>query len=379
MRIGVDASRAAYAVRTGTENYSLELVRALRALLQQEPGDDRLVLYTGRRLPPDLRPGDGCEVRQMAFPRLWTHVRLSLEMALSRPDVLFVPGHVIPLVHPRASVATIHDVGHLYYPDAYPVGQLRYLTWATRHNVRCAAHLMVDSEATKRDLAARFDVEPERMTVAYPGVSPQYFEPVSLATLNAVRQKYQLSGPYVLYVGTLQPRKNVERLVVAFAEAKRAAGFPERLVLAGRMGWLPEGILRALQEAGHQVTLAGYVPDEDLPGLYAGATAVVLPSLFEGFGMPLAEAMAAGTAVIGSTASSLPEVVGDAGLLVDPANTQELTDALIWVCTHPVERAALVGRGRERAVRFSWEAAARATLEVLRQVGERQRGLAVRW
>ena len=300
--------------------------------------------------------------------------------AANRPDVLFVPAHVIPLVHPAASVATIHDLGHLYFPDSYPASTLRYLDWATRHNIRSAAHLLADSEATKRDMVERMDVDPERVTVVYPGVSPVYFEPIQASARMQVRQKYRIDGPYLLYVGTLQPRKNVERLVEAYLIARREFHIEERLVLAGQLGWLPEGILGKLQSAGNQVTLAGYVPDEDLPALYAEATAVALPSLYEGFGMPLAEAMAVGTTVIGSTAGSLPEVVGDAGLIVEPVDTQEIAEALAWACGHQRERAVLAARGRVRAAGFSWEASGARALEVLRRVGQdTPPGLAVKW
>jgi glycosyltransferase involved in cell wall biosynthesis len=379
MRFGIDASRAAYTVRTGTENYSLELIRALLAALDDMRSPDRLVLYTGQRLPVDVMQSASAAVRQIPLPRLWTHLRLSAEMALHCPDVLFVPAHVIPVVHPKASVATIHDLGHLYFPEAYPKATLRYLDWATRHNVRCAAHLLADSQATKVDLVERMGVEPERVTVVYPGVARQFFEPVDPAAAAAVRQRYQLEGPYLLYVGTLQPRKNVERLIEAFALAKQRRQIEERLVLAGRIGWLPEGILQRLQQLGQQVTLAGYVPDEDLPALYSGATAVTLPSLYEGFGLPLAEAMATGAYVIGSTAGSLPEVVGDTGALVPPENTEELAEALAWACTHAEARVRLAELGRQRAARFNWGAAANDVLAVLRRVASQRRGLAVRW
>lgn len=379
MHIGIDASRAAVALRTGTENYSLYLIRAVVQALQMGPAGDRVTLYTAAPLPPELRADGALRVRRMPFPRLWTHLRLSAEMVVRPPDVLFVPAHVIPLVHPRASVATVHDVGHLYYPEAYPGTTLRYLEWSTRHNVKAAAHLLTDSHATKRDLIERYGVAEDAVTVVYPGIADRYFQPLNPEDAGAVRQKYGLDGPYLLYVGTLQPRKNVERLLEAFALARQRRAIDERLVLAGRMGWLPEGILRRLQTAGQHVTLAGYVPDDDLPALYAGATAVVLPSLFEGFGMPLAEAMAMGALAIGSTAASLPEVVGDAGLLVEPENTEEIAEALVWACTHPTERQALAARGRERARRFTWQAAAKTCLGVLRQVAAEHRGLALRW
>jgi glycosyltransferase involved in cell wall biosynthesis len=156
--------------------------------------------------------------------------------------------------------------------------------------------------------------------------------------------------------------------------AKQKARFPEKLVLAGRLGWLPEGILRRLESTGEAVTLAGYVPDEHLPALYAGASLFVLPSLFEGFGMPVLEAMACGAPVLAADTSSLPEVVGDAGALFDPLDTGGLAEALVWLCEHTGYREELRAKGFERAGRFTWEEAGRRTLAVLDRVGGMAQG-----
>ena len=369
------ASRAVSDQPTGTEHYSRELIRHLIQLAAGEDRDHSFVLYTSRNPLPGLVPaGAKAHLKVMPFPRLWTHLRLSWEMMRNPPDALLVPAHVIPLVHPRASVATIHDLGHLYFPEAYPKATLKYLAWSTKHNVKHAAHLLADSEATKRDIIQHFQVPDDRITVVYPGVSPQFSVDYAAADLTAVRAEYGIDGPYVLYVGTLQPRKNVERLIEAFALAKRTAGFPERLVLAGRMGWLPEGIMRRLKDLGEAVTLAGYVPETDLGALYAGATAFVLPSLFEGFGMPVIEAMASGTPVIAANAASLPEVAGDAALLFDPYSTDELAEALSRLCSDQDLRAELRARGRTRARTFTWELAAKRTLEVLERVSTERGG-----
>lgn len=369
MRIGIDASRAVARERTGTENYSLHLIAHMLQLSEEGESPRQFVLYYNQRPPRGLLPANGYQLRVMPFPRMWTHIRLSWEMLRRPPDVLFVPAHVIPLVHPKASVATIHDLGHLYFPETYTKGDLKYLTWATEHNVRSVAHLLADSEATKSDLTKHFSVDPQRVTVVYPGVSPLFQPEHYPLELTAIRNHFGIKGPYILYVGTLQPRKNVERLIEAFAKAKRAKRLKQQLVLAGRLGWLPEGVLRRLQEVEEAVTLAGYVPESYLPALYSGATAFVLPSLFEGFGLPVLEAMACGTPVIASDIPSLAEVVGDAGVLFSPQDTDELAETLVWVCEHREFREELRSKGFVRAKQFTWEEAARKTLEVLAQVG----------
>ncbi len=370
MNIGIDASRALRPQRTGTENYSLELIRHLLARAQDNGERHEFVLYTDRIPSPELfETLPGYRVQAMPFPRLWTHVRLSWEMATHPPDVLFVPAHVIPLLHPKKTVVTIHDLGHLYFPDAYPRRMRRYITWATRRNARVASHILADSEATKQDIIAKLGVSPERITVVYPGVSA-VFQPVTdPAALREVQQRYCLPPSYILHVGTLQPRKNVLRLLEAFALAKERSHLKETLVLAGRRGWLPDAIERRLTEMKDTVAMVGYVGDEDLPALYSGATAFMLPSLFEGFGMPALEAMACGTPVIVANTSSLPEVTGAAGILVDPLDVEAIARAMQQVCSEQELRQSLRFRGVAQAKKFTWDAAAEKTLRVLEMVG----------
>ena len=367
MRIGIDASRAVRPQRTGTENYSLELTRRLLARAEKMGRGHQFVLYTDRDIPPGTFC-HSCHIRSMPFPRLWTHGRLSWEMVRHAPDVLFVPAHVIPLVHPKRTVVTIHDLGHLYFPEAYPRRMWHYLNWATRRNARIATHILADSQATRQDIVRRLGVEPERVTVVYPGVGAAYRPVAGGAGARAVQQQHRLPARYILYVGTVQPRKNVLRLLEAYAMAKQQ-GLQEQLVLVGRWGWLPDAIRRRAQELGDAVTLTGYVADEHLPALYSGATAFVLPSLFEGFGMPALEAMACGAPVISANTSSLPEVVGDAGLLFDPLDVEGLARAMSQVCGDEELRESMRMRGLAQARKFTWAAAAEKTLEVLEMVG----------
>jgi len=211
MRIGIDASRATAARRTGTENYSLHLIRALLAL----DGPHEFRLYFNQPPPPDLFPVD-VEQRVIPFPRLWTHVRLSWEMARQAPDLLFVPSHVLPLIHPRRSVVTVHDLGYHYYPETHTLSQNLYLRASTRFNARAAARLVADSEATRRDLMRYYGTPGDKISVVYPGRDESLAPVRDAALLAAVRERYGLRGSYLLYVGTLHPRKNLARLVQAF-------------------------------------------------------------------------------------------------------------------------------------------------------------------
>lgn len=373
MIIGIDASRTTAARRTGTENYSLHLVRELLTL-----GEAHCFrLYFNQAPLPGLLP-EGAEWRVIRFPRLWTHLRLSWEMLTRPADLLFVPSHVLPLVHPQRSVVTVHDLGYHYYPEAHTVFQNIYLRWSTRYNARAATRVVADSEATQRDLMHYYRIPEERIHVVYPGRDESLVPIVEPVALARVRARYGLSDSYLLYVGTLHPRKNLVRLVQAFASVLRSSlSVPEplssdlQLVLAGQKGWLYDEVFAQVRKLGltDRVVLTGYVPDADLPVLLSGALAFVFPSLYEGFGLPVLEAMACATPVVCSNVSSLPEVAGDAALLVDPLDTGSLAEAIGRIATDEGLRQTLVERGLRRVRCFSWRRCAQETLQILEDVG----------
>ena len=373
MLIGIDASRATTAHRTGTETYSLHLIRALISL----GSGHRFRLYTnGATDVPGTSevPGTWFEIRTIPFPRLWTHLRLSAEMLHRPPDVLFVPAHVLPLIHPRRSVATVHDVGYLFYPEAHPPADRRYLDWSTGWNARRSAAVLADSAATKADLVRAYGVDAAKVHVVYLGRDEALAPVRDPAELARVRARYGIGERYLLYVGTLQPRKNLARLVDAFT---RLAGDPAltgvQLVLAGKPGWLADDLAPRVARLGlaGRVLFPGYIADADLPALLSGALAFAFPSLYEGFGIPVLEAQSCGVPVMTSNNSSLPEVAGDAALLVDPHDVDAIAEAMRRLVTDDALRAELVRRGFENVKRFSWEKCARETLAVLEGVSRR--------
>jgi glycosyltransferase involved in cell wall biosynthesis len=298
---------------------------------------------------------------------------------------LFVPSHVLPLVHPPHSVVTVHDLGFQYYPEAHTLFQNLYLRWSTRYNARAATRIVADSEATRRDLLRTYAIPADRIVVAYPGRDESLAPVKDPQTLDAVRARYGLSKRYVLYVGTLHPRKNLVRLVWAFGallgtmsltSEHRADGRLERegdlqLVLAGQKGWLYEEIFGEVRKLGleDRVVFTGYMPEADLPSVLSGALAFAFPSLYEGFGLPVLEAMACGTPVICSNVSSLPEVGGDAALLIDPLDVDALAGAMYKVITDEALRDKLIEQGMEQIRRFSWRQCASQVLEVLEDAG----------
>jgi len=360
--VGIDASRAVSLRPTGTETYSRRLIQALLDL----DTPHRFRLYF--RAPPPAGDFAAADRRVIPFPRLWSHVRLSWEIARRPPDLLFVPAHVLPIIHPRRSVVTVHDLGYLHFPRAHPLRQRLYLDLSTRWSARAAAHLLADSQATKADLVARYRTPPEKVTVAYPG-SDESLSPVrDPAAIAAAKARYGIRGDYFLYLGTLQPRKNLATLIAAFAALQPETLKPETaLVIAGQKGWLYHDLFDPVRRLGLEgrVCFPGYVAEADKAALLSGALAFVFPSLYEGFGLPVLEAQACDCPVVCANTSSLPEVAGDSALLVAPTDAAALTAALARLAGDPSLRADLVERGRTNLRRFSWERCARTVLDVI--------------
>jgi glycosyltransferase involved in cell wall biosynthesis len=359
--IGVDASRVTRPRRTGTENYSLHVLRHLLG----EPDQHTYRLYLSAPLPDGLLPlRPGTSTRLIRLPRLWTQLGLSAEMLRAPPDVLFVPSHVLPLVTPRRSVVVVYDVGHRFFPSAHTLSEWLYVEWAIRRHVRIATALLTISEASKRDLVRLYGAAPDRVAVAYPAVEP-HFRPASAVEICRVRERYGLGERYVLHLGTVKPRKNLPRLVRAFARADLP---PETQLALGGMTTFGGGALgRAIAASGlgSRVRSLAYVPQADLPALYSGASVVAIVSLYEGFGMPALEALACGAPVVASNRGSLPEIVADAGVLVDPLDVTSITSGLRRVLGDSALAERLRRAGPERARTFDWAEAARVTRATL--------------
>jgi glycosyltransferase involved in cell wall biosynthesis len=358
--IAIDASRTTTARRTGTENYALKLIRALLAL----DTPHRYTLYFRDRPPADLFPMHPQVTRRViAAPRAWTHTRFALALWRDRPDVTFVPAHTLPLMFPGRAVVTVHDLGYKYFPEAHPTLARRYLEWTTRFSARRATRVLADSLATAKDLAAHYRIPEHKMSVVYPGVDEDLHPVTDSDALAAMRQRYDLPERYLLFVGTLQPRKNIARIVQAYARwRKDYDGDDVALVLAGQQGWLYDPTWTAGVEG---VILPGYIDDADVPALYSGALGLVFPSLHEGFGFPILEAMRCGIPAITSTTSSMPEVAGDAALLVNARDVDAIAGAIHRIVTDDALRADLIAKGHARTAQFTWARAAEQVLRVL--------------
>lgn len=276
--------------------------------------------------------------------------------------------YVAPLLVRTPIVVTLYDLSFLRYPGYFPAAQRLYLQLGTRMTVRRARRIIAISESTRADAIALLGVEPDRVAVVPPGVEPEFFERAGPAALESFRRRHQLPDPFILFLGTREPRKNIPTLLRAFATAKRVARLPHRLVIAGGRGWMDEPVGQTVAELGleGEVSWPGFVPHDELPLWYQAADIFVYPSQYEGFGMPALEALASGTPVITTDVSSLPEAVGDAGLLVPPGDTAQLADALVLIAEDANVRNLLRQRGPEHACRFTWARAAELTASTYR-------------
>jgi len=374
MLIGIDASRATSSSRTGTEEYSYHLLSHLVPLIQRR--GHKLRLYFDSTPSSEVLDGilgqSNPDLRFMSFPRLWTHLRLGLELRTSPPDLFFTPAHVIPFGYYGVSVATVHDLGYKHVPQAHPWHQRRYLDWSTRHNCQSAISLVADSQSTADDIHEFYGTPIEKINTVYPGLNPSTMDSLTVAERQSILEKYGLSEPYFLFIGTLHPRKNISRLLIAFAQSKLSH---HSLVLAGKTGWLKGEMRKTVDslpsEVRERVKFTGYVDESDKTALMAAAQALILPSLYEGFGFPVIEAQAAGIPVICSNSSSLPEIAGKGALLVDPLDESALTVAMERLAADKKLRDSLISAGLENSRRFNWSDTARQILDVLEAaVGE---------
>jgi glycosyltransferase involved in cell wall biosynthesis len=368
MRIGVNAllltKQMGYR-QTGVSRYIRRVVEALPG----ELGEDELVVYAGRGVE---RIGSGGQWRRSWWPvddpiaRIgWETGGLPAAIRRDHLDLFHGTVNALPPMLPGRSVVTIHDLAFLRWPEQTTTRRHRYLSRAIASAARRASRIIAVSDATKADIVELLDVDPARIAVTHLGVEER-FQPASPGQVAEVRERYAVEQPFVLYVGTLEPRKNLPALLRAFARIKDDV--PHNLALAGAKGWRSREFQDAVEQAnlGDRLRLLGFVDERDLPALYSAADLFAFPSLYEGFGLPVLEAMACGAPVVTSDVSSLPEVAGDAALLVDPANETALGEAIVRGLTDERERTRLSAAGKLRAAAFTWQATARATAAAYR-------------
>ena len=378
MHVGINAqliSLAGSYRNAGVSQYIYQILRHL----QTRPPVERITAFVGPAARPEsLALHPGVALHATALPTERPAVRILWEQLLQPPllamrgiDMLHSPVNVLPLLLPVPAVLTIHDLSFLRFPSTFSGAKRYYQAALTSFSARRARLVLTDSEHTRQDVIALLGVAPARVRTVYPGVTELY-GPRDHDVVQQFRRRHSLPERFFVHVGTLQPRKNLERLISAFAHFKRASGLPHALMLVGGKGWLYEGLLQhtRLEQVEASVHFVGFAPPNEVPLWYAAAEVMVFPSLYEGFGFPIVEAMACGTPVLSSTASCLPEAAGDAAELFDPFDVDGLALAMGRLADNPDYRLELRRRGYAQAARFTWERTAQAVLTAYIDAGK---------
>ncbi len=366
LKIGIDVHSIG-SQKGGNETYYRELIRNLVNV----PCDHKFFLYyTAQAAVEQISVNDRCFLQQLlpANPLLRIPFVFPRRSRRDSLDVFHAQFIVPPFLKCR-TVTTIPDIAYEHYPQAFPFHQRAALKILVRHSAERADHIITVSEFSKKDIAETYHVSPSKISVIYEGAGNEFAPIEKEIAGEQVASKFGIEGPFILYLGRLQARKNLARLVQAFAHARKA-GFPHKLVLAGKQDSLFDAVLSHIHELelDDHVILTGYVPDQDVPKLYSAATVFIYPSLFEGFGLPVLEAMACGAPVITSHGSSLEEVAGDAAVLIDPLDELAIAEALKRVLGDAGLQSRLSQAGLARSRKFSFRNAARQTVAVYEQV-----------
>jgi len=363
MLIGIDASRASKKEKTGTEWYSYHLLRAMR----ESASNHRFLLYCKDGMPFEL-PAQWHE-KKIAWPFnfLWTQGGLSLEMLRHRPDVLFVPSHAIPLIHPLRTVTTIHDIGFLDWKEYRSKKELRYLDWSTRYALRHCSKIITISEFTKKEMVRIYGVDEKKISVVYLGLDVERHDNEITIKSQVVLKKFHLSKPYLLFVGRIDSRKNIERLVSAYNLLRESGDFDGDLVIAGPIGYDGAKIMATIATSrfAKDIHCVGWISEDEKILLMREAHVFVFPSLYEGFGLPVIEAQSCGAPVVCSQITALPEIAGEGALFVDPLLPESIAEGVRKMIQDPNLSNTYRKQGRENAQKYSWRRCARETLTVL--------------
>lgn len=357
LTIGIEAERANNPTKTGVEHYARQLIEHLAKI----DSKNQYVLYL-RTKPQQwiLQLPQNFQIKLIPFPIFWTQIRLSFEMLVRPVDVLLIPASALPMIHPKNSMVTIHDLAWKFYPESFTLANRLFLDFSTRYAVRRASKIIAVSENTKNDIEKFYGTEPGKITVIHHG-----FENFKVNE-KKVETKINLPEKFVLFLSTLQPRKNLEGLIKAFKELKKEC--PElthKLVVVGKPGWKFSSILKTIEENQDIVMYLNYVSDEDRMEILKKAELLALPSFYEGFGMQILEAFALKVPVITSNVSSMPEIAGEAAIYFDPKNIPEIKNALKMCLYDKSLRESLVSKASNRLKEFSWEKCANETYELI--------------
>lgn len=363
MIIGIDGNEANIKNRVGSNVYAYEILNGLYSF----DGSNKYQIYLKDEPLDDLPEARENWSYKKIFPnKLTTQIGLPLQLYFNKPqpDVFFTPGHYAPRFSPIPTVVSILDVSYLLFPNYFKKSDLAQLTTWSKYSIKNAKKILTISEATKKDIIKHYNVDESKIIVTYPGFTK--FDENENNT--DVLERNNLRENYILFVGTLQPRKNLIRLLEAYNKLNNKE---LKLVVVGKKGWLYDEIFQKVKEytIENKVIFLDFVKREDLGVLYKNAKFLVLPSLYEGFGIPVVEAMSLSLPVVVSNISSLPEIVGEAGILVDPYEIDSIVQGMEKALNlDQNERNRIIEKGKEQSKIFSWDLCVKKTLQVLEEV-----------
>lgn len=369
MIIGIDGNEANVDKRVGIGEYSFELLKKFEEF---KISNLKFRIYLkAKPLVHMPKERDGWKYRVIGPKKMWTQFALpfNLYFGAKRPKIFFSPSHYSPRFSPVKTAISIMDLSYIKFPELFNKDDLYQLNNWTKYSAQKASKIFTISNASRDDILKEYKVRKENVVVTYPGVKELKAENLKLKSMDELKKKYGISSSYILFVGTLQPRKNIVRLIEALAKLKEK---DISLVVVGKKGWQYEEILAAPSRVGvsERVKFLDFVSDEDLPPLYKNAVCYALPSLYEGFGLPVLEAMKFGCPVVTSNVSSLPEAGGDAALYFNPEDVDDIVKSLESIIQSSELRDKLIKKGYEQVKKFSWEKTAKETLKVLEALGK---------
>jgi glycosyltransferase involved in cell wall biosynthesis len=362
MRIGI-AARGLSIQSGGVKQYIESLISAL----QKINNNNKYYIFYNSDSFKGRYPKANEIVLNSSSKLFWDYYLLPKAVKDYKLDIMLFPKNVMPFFINCKSIIVIHDLAYFMHElNAYPLIDTIYMRLMIKSSVRRANHIIAISENTKQDVMKMLNVKTDRISIIYEAMDENYKQINDEIKLAEIEKKYDLNNRFIFYCGSLSPRKNIIRLLVAFDTIKDK--IPHKLVLTGGKSWKDKKVHNLIEKMGDDVIKLGHVPDEDMPMLYNLADLFVYPSLYEGFGLPTLEAMACGCPVIASNTSSIPEVVGDAGIMVDPYNVDEMAKAMYDILTDDELKDDMVKRGQKRIKKFSWEKCAKETLYVLERI-----------
>ncbi|OGG26735.1 hypothetical protein A2960_01005 [Candidatus Gottesmanbacteria bacterium RIFCSPLOWO2_01_FULL_39_12b] len=372
MLIGVDGNEANLENRVGIGQYVYQILKGFHG----KNSEDLLFQVYLKEKPINSLPVANSRFSYKIFgPKpFWTQFALPLRLCFTteRPNIFFTPTHYLPRFSPIPSVMSIMDLSYIFFPHLFQKKDLWQLKFWTSYSVKKAKKILTISQFSKSAIVDYYKVEKSKVVVIYPDIEHKYFniDKISNQKINKMLESYKITNNFILFVGTLQPRKNIIRLIEAFSKLLNSSADKSfQLVIVGKKGWLFNHIFQKVRELKleNKIIFTGYVHDEELAMFYRRALCFVLPSLYEGFGLPVVEAMACGCPVVTSNVSSLPEIALDCAILVDPYKTDDIAEGIYKASYDNKTRDRLIARGLNRAKIFNWDKCCKETLEVLKK------------